>query len=353
MAPSDAPSDDDAPPVTPDPSGEAPETPDGTPPDTTEPETPATPEGDEPPEEAEEAETPFTGQVNPALEAELTPIVADLKKAGSKGALKILSARIPTLVEQREAALHRARAAEAELQQLREQPPKPAPAASAPAPEADPLHNHPTVAPLTQEISTLESNLVWLEENPEGGTATGPDGQSIDLSAEQVRRLKRNAERRHQQLVVQRETRLETIRTETEKERQANHSKALQEFPWLDQPESQEHELAMAVRSKFQQEHGVDLARRPDGLLILGTYVRGILAGRKPANGAPAKPPLTRKPNGAPAPVGAPAGGSGAAPARGASDKLAEAHAKARRTGAPEDWKEVRKLQRSRTPAPV
>lgn len=253
----------------------------------------------------------FHGRVSPTLEAELTPLVAELKSAGSKGALRILEARIPKLVDQRDTERNARLQAEERARQLEARLKDAPKAATSPAHAADPYDAHPDIAPLTEKLTQLDHNLDWLYENPEGGIVDQGNGQTLELTAEQVRKLRADAEKQRTNLAAQKAAKVERLRTTDEATTSQAFTQAETFYPWLKDDKSTEAQVAAVLEEKLPE-----LKRRPEWPLLLADLASAATA-RLKARSAPAKPAasLTRKPASTPAPVGAP-NGHGGGPAK-------------------------------------
>lgn len=105
--------------------------------------------------------------------------------------------------------------------------------------------------------------IMWCEENPDGGEIQGPDGQTIELSDKQVRAMKRAAIRNKEVELPQRFAYLQ--------QQAAAAPVIVQNFPWLNKPESQEYQAAQAVLQDFPE-----IKRRPDYMHLIGMFVEGM-----------------------------------------------------------------------------
>jgi len=105
--------------------------------------------------------------------------------------------------------------------------------------------------------------IMWCEDNPDGGEIQGPDGQMIELSDKQVRAMKRAAIRNKEVELPQRFNYL--------KQQEAAAPMIVQNFPWLNKPETQEYQAAQAVLRDFPE-----IKRRPDYMHLVGMFVEGM-----------------------------------------------------------------------------
>jgi hypothetical protein len=137
----------------------------------------------------------------------------------------------------------------------------------------------------------------WCEDNPEGGVRQIPDGkgglQTVELTPEQVRTMRRAAEDDIEVHLPKRREYLKVEATQT--------MKALREFPWLSQPDSPLFAKFRKAVTEFPA-----LRLRPDWVEAAATFVEGhetVETRRKEAS----KPPAPLKPKAPPTPViGAP-----------------------------------------------
>jgi len=105
--------------------------------------------------------------------------------------------------------------------------------------------------------------LMWCEENPDGGEIQGPDGQMVELTDKQVRTMK---------MVALRNKEIELpARYRYLQEQQSASAKIVQNFPWLNKPETQEYQAAQSVLQEFPE-----IKRRPDYLHLVGLFVEGM-----------------------------------------------------------------------------
>jgi hypothetical protein len=105
--------------------------------------------------------------------------------------------------------------------------------------------------------------LLWCEANPDGGEIKSPDGQTIELTNEQVRMMKMAALRNKEVELPQRHKYLQ--------QQAAVAPQIVQNFPWLSKPESQEFQAATRLLQDFPE-----IRRRPDYLHLIGIFVEGL-----------------------------------------------------------------------------
>jgi len=102
-----------------------------------------------------------------------------------------------------------------------------------------------TVEQVDAEWKRATEVLMWCEENPDGGTLIGPDGNEIDVDDRQVRSMKKLAIRR-------REIELPTRRHYLQVEREAE-TQTVKEFPWWKDPSTKEYQTAQQVLRDFPE----------------------------------------------------------------------------------------------------
>lgn len=138
--------------------------------------------------------------------------------------------------------------------------------------------------------------LLWCEENPDGGEIQTPDGNTIELTDQQVRAMKKVALRNKEVELPARYNYLQ--------QQQAAVQGTLQNFPWWSKPESEEYQTALTVVNEFPE-----IKRRPDWMYLAGVVVEGLRAvteragksktaatiKRAPAQPAPKAPPAQSK----------------------------------------------------------
>lgn len=149
------------------------------------------------------------------------------------------------------------------------------------SPEVQSLNSIPEVQ---AEYKRAVDVLLWCEENADGGEIPGPDGQTIELTDKQVRAMKKLAIRTKEVDLPARMAYLQ---------QQASVApKIVQNFPWLNKPESEEYQAAQTMLRDFPE-----LRRRPDYLHLAGIFVEGLKAYTQRQSGVKQQAPVKRAPS--------------------------------------------------------
>lgn len=136
--------------------------------------------------------------------------------------------------------------------------------------------------------------LMWCEDNPDGGELQAPNGETLEITADQVKAMRKVA-RRNKDMEL-------PARFQYLQQQQASVPTTLQNFPWWSKPESEEYQAAVSVVNEFPE-----MKRRPDWMHLAGIVVEGLKAFNQRAAQKPAAPikkaPAQPAPKAAPAPV--------------------------------------------------
>ena len=236
------------------------------------------PESAEAPEEPGEEE-PEAQPDHGDMPAELVEAIEIAKTQGAKGVADLLK-RVHKLTGERKAAQTAQQTAEAELERVRAEKSEPAPGATG---------EHPVIAQMGEEIRQCDAFIEWCEANPDGGELpTGKDGKTLQLDAAGVRKLLRNATDHRTEKIAERSQARQHVQADFQHKQQQAEALAVKEYPWLNNPKSEE----MGLFNEMLK-HAPQLKSFPDYKLVLGDYIRGHkarMAAAKARTAAPAKP---------------------------------------------------------------
>jgi hypothetical protein len=158
------------------------------------------------------------------------------------------------------------REAEAEVERLKSEVDRLSQEANKPAqtPKSDnPYSNLKTLEEVNREAEQAKQIRRWCEMNPDGATVTGANGEEVDYSAEEVRRIKVKALDALEEHLPARAKYIE------------NYSQieqvATKEYPWWKDRSSNERQIAESFLKHFPE-----ITRFPDYKMVLGDYIRGV-----------------------------------------------------------------------------
>jgi len=158
------------------------------------------------------------------------------------------------------------REAEAEVERLKSEVDRLSQEANKPAqtPKSDnPYSNLKTLEEVNREAEQAKQIRRWCEMNPDGATVTGANGEEVDYSAEEVRRIKIKALDALEEHLPARAKYIE------------NYSQieqvATKEYPWWKDRSSNERQIAESFLKHFPE-----ITRFPDYKMVLGDYIRGV-----------------------------------------------------------------------------
>lgn len=218
-----------------------------------------------------------------------------------------------------------------------QQEPSPAPAAS-----AFPEHDHPEIAEIDAQIGAYEAHLQWLDANPDGGEYRDDQGRLLaNITPERVGAMKRAAERKVTELTARRASRAERINEEHQQAVRDADRQAVERYPWLNSPETPEHQQASALLAEMPRSVVQALQSVPKARLYLGALVEGMKAQQARAQRTPPArptPPKVMAPPSSAAPR--------STPQDGLKTQLAEAEAAFEKSQSTNDYKRVLKLRR-------
>lgn len=147
------------------------------------------------------------------------------------------------------------------------------------------------------QVGRFDQFAAWAEDNPSGGTWQEKDGKTYELSAEDVRAYRLEAQRSARRLESRREARMESLRNEYKSAREKSYAQAVKLYPWIEQKSSVEFQEAVALLRA-----NPELMRRPDFELVVARMVVGerlekeALKKAKISNGKPGRPVATNTP---------------------------------------------------------
>lgn len=116
-----------------------------------------------------------------------------------------------------------------------------------------------------EEYSKALEVLMWCEDNIDGGVIPMPNGEEHELTATEVRAMKRTAMKRKEIELPQRMQYLQTQATAD--------SQVVKDFPWFSNPASEEYQFTQQVLREFPE-----IKRRPDHKHVLGLLALGAKA---------------------------------------------------------------------------
>lgn len=186
------------------------------------------------------------------------------------------------------------REAEAEVERLKSEVERLSQEANKPAqtPKADnPYTNLNTLEEVNREAEQAKQIRRWCEMNPDGATVTGKNGEEVDYSAEEVRRIKIKALDALEEHLPARARYLQNYNQ--------IEQVATKEYPWWKDRSSSERQIAETFLKHFPE-----ITRFPDYKMVLGDYIRGVksreASTKRPATPsnrtAPAQPKRTATP---------------------------------------------------------
>ena len=142
-------------------------------------------------------------------------------------------------------------------------------------PKSDnPYSNLKTLEEVNREAEQAKQIRRWCEMNPDGATVTGANGEEVDYSAEEVRRIKIKALDALEEHLPARAKYIE------------NYSQieqvATKEYPWWKDRSSNERQIAESFLKHFPE-----ITRFPDYKMVLGDYIRGVKSREASSKKAP------------------------------------------------------------------
>lgn len=200
----------------------------------------------------------------------------------------------------------------------------------------DEFPHDPELQQIRTDLTKWQRVDAWLRENPEGGTVKDAQGRESEITAEQARRLRLDADEALDEGRAQKVARTRELRSQSRETRTRTEQFVEQRFPWTKDATSKGAELLRAM----EQRAGPMASQFPDWKLwachAVESFMRDQAAGQRTAGGTPNRtPPKVAVPAGAAAPRVDPL-----------QRQLAEAEAAFEKTGRPNDYKRVVTLRR-------
>ena len=245
--------------------------------------------------QTEEATAEAETEGKPELPAEVREAI-EIAKAqdGGKGKAEMLK-RIHKLTDARDTERNGRLAAEEQLTQLRQELTEAKTAK--PSTPATPAGVHPAVHAVQQDLARVDEALSWCEEqlprlqSGEVESVEVPDGKGGKSTAtlRDVAKARRDLENQRQELVAKKLATEKDVKTAFDAAHQTAHQAALKAYPWVANPQSNEHAQMQQILKMIPGFKSV-----PDFELAIGDFLAGKSA-REARAKAPAAAP-TRKP---------------------------------------------------------
>lgn len=216
---------------------------------------------------------------------------SDQPEADESSLSKGVQKRINKLVAAKKAAQAELDAQKATLEKLQAELESAKNSAPARTPEvSDFVATLESPAKVKEEYDKALEVILWCEENADGGVIPH-NGEELELTAAEVRAMKRTAIRRKE---IELPARMQYLQQQIEADQAA-----VKDFPWYNNPASEEYQFSQAVIKEFPE-----IKRRPDykhvvGLLALGAKAYNEMKSKKPATPikrAPAQPGVKAPP---------------------------------------------------------
>jgi len=160
------------------------------------------------------------------------------------------------------------REAEAEVEKLRGEVERLSQEASKPAQaptKNDPYAHLSTIDEVGREADQAKKIRRWCEMNPDGAVVTKPDGEEVEYTADEVRKIKVKAMDALEEHLP--------VRARYLQEYQQIEQVAAKEYPWWKDRSSSERQIAESFLKHFPE-----IQRFPDYKMVLGDYIRGVKA---------------------------------------------------------------------------
>jgi hypothetical protein len=160
------------------------------------------------------------------------------------------------------------REAEAEVERLRGEVERLSQEATKPAQvptKKDPYANLSTMEEVTREAEQAKQIRRWCEMNPDGAVVRKPDGEEVEYTAEEVRKIKVKAMDALEEHLPARAQYLQNYNQ--------IEQVAAKEYPWWKDRSSSERQIAESFLKHFPE-----IQRFPDYKMVLGDYIRGVKA---------------------------------------------------------------------------
>lgn len=201
-----------------------------------------------------------------------------------RGLPKGVKKRIDKLTTKRREAEAEVERLKAEMERLEQEVNRPAQIPNS----NNPFANVRTIEDLNKEVEQAKQIRRWCEMNPDGAIVTKPDGQEVEYTAEDVRKIK-----------IKSMDALEEHLPKQAQYIQANQQYdviATKDYSWWKDRSSKERQMAESFIKAFPE-----ILRAPDHKLVLGHLITGIKVYENSKRGntpqrAPAQPRTTASP---------------------------------------------------------
>lgn len=196
-----------------------------------------------------------------------------------RGLPKGVKKRIDKLAAKRREAEEEVERLRGEVERLSQEATKPA---QTPSTE-NPFSNLSTLDEVNKEFDQSKQIRRWCEMNPDGAIVTNANGEEVEYTAEDVRKIKIKAMDAMEEHLPKRAQYLENY--------QQIEQVATKEYPWWKDKSTRERQIAEAFLKSFPE-----IKRFPDYKMVLGDYIRGVKAremstkGNKQVSRAPSQP---------------------------------------------------------------
>lgn len=134
-----------------------------------------------------------------------------------------------------------------------------------------------TTKQVEEEYSKALEVILWCEDNIDGGVIPLPNGEEHELTAAEVRAMKRTAMKRKE---IELPQRMQYLQQQAAAETQVS-----KDFPWFSNPASEEYQFTQQVMREFPE-----IKRRPDYKHVLGLLALGAKAYTEQKTKKPAAP---------------------------------------------------------------
>lgn len=286
------------------------------------------------PEPETEQPASVADTVKARLESELQPLIAELTKAGAKGAMAILLKRLPKLTDQRDTERNKRLIAEERVTQLESELAKAADEGRESRVESQSPSTHPAVRAIHQQLGNVDSFIKLFKAHPDGLEMDDGDGGTVQLSAEEVSEHLEKLRDKRTALVAQRSVAEENVRQQYQAAYHQVRAESVKLYPWLDQKDSPE---MVRLRNFVKAVPGIKAV--PDYERLIARMFRGKAAEEAEAR-AKAKPAVTTRPAVERKPTavntGTPGAKAGAVQSK-ADKEVADAKARFEQTGSKAD----------------
>lgn len=141
-----------------------------------------------------------------------------------------------------------------------------------------------TIDKVTEEHKKAVDVILWCEDNPDGGIIEMPDGKEVEVSASEVRAMKRTAIKRKE---VELPARYQFLQQQETVEKEV-----VKDFPFFNKPETEEYRISQQIINEFPELK----QKRPDWKHVVGLVVLGLQKYNETKNAKKATVPVKRAP---------------------------------------------------------